>query len=170
MKKREMINRLLIIPFVLFFVLFFVLLFWVFNTSKSEFFTPISIAFSDNPNNFEYSDYKKQLYSNKDLGSGTINVVDMNGNPVSLPPPEFSREDIRYDPNKYDVEYHVNTNNELYDSQLSNIQVLDLSGNLIKLPYAKTQGLPVYYDIQAYPNGIPNRTPNYLETVVLESR
>jgi len=170
-----MINRLLIIPLIFVFLFFFFTLFYFlfsfssfFSFSKQENFTPIQTAFSDYPNNIEYSDYKKQLYSDSNLGSGTFHVSDMSGNPISLPP-DHSSNDVRYDPNKYDVAYHLdNPKNEFYDS-VSNIQVLDSKGNLIKLPYAKSQNLPVYFDTEKYPYGLPKRVPNYLESVILES-
>lgn len=110
-------------------------------------------------------------HSQQDSSDTTVSplLTDMDGNPTTLETGK-GMDVKRYIPDKYDVTYHeISKSTEFYNTDLSSIRVLDNSGNLILLPYAPSQNLPVYYDIQKYPHGLPQQVvPTYRESILLE--
>lgn len=101
----------------------------------------------------------------------SLNFIDLSGGTTTLQyEPEESvvfNDNIRYNPDNFDLTYHdLNKYASLYETNLKNIQVWDSSKNsLVNLPYAPTQTLPVYYDIDKKRYG--SFHPTYEDSVLL---
>ena len=126
--------------------------------------------------NESFTDLKTQISNdimNKNpIQDYTVNPIltDISGNPLKLTVQETAPTNKRYDPDNYNVTYHeMNPDGEYYDTNFAGVSVLDKSNNLVVLPYAKSQNLPVYYDVEKYPKGPPRPVPNYRETVLLNT-
>ena len=77
-----------------------------------------------------------------------------------------------YEANNYDVQYHddigdLTKQDNIYYTSMQNIKVLDASGNLVILPYAKSQNSPVYYEFGEYKYGAKTYVPDYVDGVYL---
>lgn len=96
-----------------------------------------------------------------DLSGGTTDLKYEPEEPVVLD------DTVRYNSDNFDLTYHdLNKYAGLYETNLKNVQVWDMSSNhLVTLPYAPAQNSPVYYDTKKRVYG-PFQ-PTYADSVLL---
>ena len=138
---------LLVFRMVIFMILVVLSGFFLFHVPLSEYFTTIPEM--------------KQSAPEEDRAV-SVAMTDIQGKP--LEPVKKSPYNVsRYDPYDYNIKYHEENNiGEFYDSvEMKEIQVLNKDGKLVNLPYAPSQNLPVYYDIEKYPYGVSKPLPTY---------
>lgn len=79
-----------------------------------------------------------------------------------------------YQKDNYDLQYHddigdLTKQDNIYYSNMKNIEVLDTNGNLVILPYAPAQDTPTYYKPNSYIYGSKTYVPTYTDTIYLTS-
>lgn len=102
--------------------------------------------------------------------SGNILIFDTDWNIV--PNREPSLDVVpRYNSDNLDLTYHeITPYADIYDTKLTEITVLDKTGQMMLLPYASSQSLPVYYDpAQTKKEEVKPFVPSYVESVLLSN-
>lgn len=93
--------------------------------------------------------------------------------PNSIEPLEETSENVipRYNPDNFDLTYHELTPyGDIYDTKMKEITVLDKEGQMMVLPYAPSQDLPVYYDpATTKKKEVKSFVPSYTESVLLSN-
>jgi hypothetical protein len=79
---------------------------------------------------------------------------------------------VKYDSNNYNVEYHDDLNDKnaqkgIYDTKFGSMFVKSNEGTIIEVPYKENQVLPTYYEPGSFVYNASSYVPNYEDSILL---
>lgn len=98
----------------------------------------------------------------------SANVLNNPNYKLQLTGYNTSFNEHRYEPNNYDVQYHNENIEDLYNSSNKISVVKDPSGKLIYMKWKDIPKHPTYLDPSAYVYGPSTYVPSYEDTVLLK--